>query len=155
MNIVSKFVGKHTNEEGQLDKPINILPPLVLTILYILKLQTQLDLLCSVQLWLSLKQHFSSAEDWGCYENQLHNSLYFHSHFHAFNLLVNAMYTVLPLFPDTFILPTIVESQCSVLAQKNSRRSLKQSAHVMRNSLFCSGDTFVYIIAKRQSRYHI
>ena len=45
MKIVSKFVGKHTNEEGHLDKPINILPPLVLTILYILKFQTQFGLL--------------------------------------------------------------------------------------------------------------
>ena len=51
---------KHTNEEGQLDKPINILPPLVLTILYILKLQTQ-DLLCNSDF--HFKKRFSSAED--------------------------------------------------------------------------------------------
>ena len=87
MKIVSKFVGKHTNEEGQLDKPINILPPLVLTILYILKFQTQLGLLGNSHF--HFKQRFSSAEDWGCYENQLRDSLYFHSHFHTFNPLVN------------------------------------------------------------------
>ena len=61
MNIVSNFVGKHTNEEGQLDKPINILPPLVLTILYILKFQTQLGLLGNSHF--HFKQRFSSAED--------------------------------------------------------------------------------------------
>ena len=52
---------KHTNEEGQLDKPINILPPLVLTILYILKFQTQLGLLGNSHF--HFKQRFSSAED--------------------------------------------------------------------------------------------
>ena len=39
--------------------------------------------------------------------------------FHIFMLpIFQLMFTVLPLFPDTFILLTIVESQCSVLAQR-------------------------------------